>query len=134
MLTKPLYCHWVLGRAQFKPWGIEKHSVLYMIEVVLTNILVQGRVIYPYIDRFFYSSCLPPVPFPMMLMFCSSMGCPMVWECPYIGDGCLRCSFLLPPVSCQSLLCILHCSPVEGTCSCRLNHFCCPWGLYLWVS
>ena len=32
-----------------------------MIEVVLTNILVQGGVIYPYIDWFFYSSCLPPV-------------------------------------------------------------------------
>ena len=32
-----------------------------MIEVVLTNILVQGGVIYPYIDWFFYSSCLTPV-------------------------------------------------------------------------
>ena len=39
-------------------WGIKKDSVPYMIEVVLTNILVQGGVIYPYIDLFLYSSCL----------------------------------------------------------------------------
>ena len=32
-----------------------------MIEVVLTNILVQGGVIYPYINGFLYGSCLPPV-------------------------------------------------------------------------
>ena len=40
MLTKLLYNCWVLGRAQFKTWGIKKNSVPYMIEVVLTNILV----------------------------------------------------------------------------------------------
>ena len=38
MLIKLLYNHWVLGRAQFKPWGIKMNSVPYMIEVVLTNI------------------------------------------------------------------------------------------------
>ena len=47
MLTKLLYSCWVLERAQFKPWSFKKHSVPYMIEVVLTSILVQGGVIYP---------------------------------------------------------------------------------------
>ena len=37
----------LLGRAQFKPWGIKKNSVLYMAEVVLTNVLVQSRIVYP---------------------------------------------------------------------------------------
>ena len=32
-----------------------------MITVVLTNILVQGGVIYPYINGFLYGSCLPLV-------------------------------------------------------------------------
>ena len=32
-----------------------------MIEVVLTNILVQGGVIYPYINGFLCGSCLPLV-------------------------------------------------------------------------
>ena len=33
-------CAWLLGRAQFKPWGITKKSVTYMTEIVLTNVLV----------------------------------------------------------------------------------------------
>ena len=33
-------CTWLLGRAQFKPWGIKKDAVPYMTEIVLTNILV----------------------------------------------------------------------------------------------
>ena len=55
------YSHWVLRRGWFKPCSFKKHSVPYMIEVVLTNILVQGGVIYPYINGFLYGSCLPPV-------------------------------------------------------------------------
>ena len=37
MLTKLLYNHWVLGRAQFKPWGIKKNSVPYVIKVISPN-------------------------------------------------------------------------------------------------
>ena len=30
----------LLERAQFQPWGVEKNSVPYMTEIVLTNVLV----------------------------------------------------------------------------------------------
>ena len=42
--------------------------------------------------------------------------------------------FFFPPVSCLSLLYTLHHNLVEGTGSCILNHFYCPWGLCLLVS
>ena len=33
-------CARLLGRVQFKPWGVKKNSVPYMTEIVLTNVLV----------------------------------------------------------------------------------------------
>ena len=33
-------CTRLLGRTQFKPWGVKKNFVPYMTEVVLTNVLV----------------------------------------------------------------------------------------------
>ena len=105
-----------------------------MIKVVLTNILVQGGVIYPYINGFLYVSCLPPVlssyDVEVVVIYGVSWGLGMPMYRWWL--------FLSVPffhlVSCLSLLYTPHCSLVEGPCSCRLNHFCCPWGLYLWVS
>ena len=37
-LTIIVYVQLVLGRVQFKPRGVKKNSVPYMIKVVLTNI------------------------------------------------------------------------------------------------
>ena len=31
-------CTRLLGRAQFKPWGVKKNSVPYMTEIVPTNV------------------------------------------------------------------------------------------------
>ena len=45
-----------LGRAYFKTRGVEKNSVPYMIEIVLTNILIESWIVYPYIDSFLYGS------------------------------------------------------------------------------
>ena len=33
-------CAMLVGRAQFKPWGVKKNSVPYITEIVLTNVLV----------------------------------------------------------------------------------------------
>ena len=33
-------CVRLLGRVQFKPWGVKKNHVPYMTEIVLTNALV----------------------------------------------------------------------------------------------
>ena len=38
--SKLCLCTRLLGRAQFKPWGVKKNSVPYMTEIVLTNVLV----------------------------------------------------------------------------------------------
>ena len=135
MLIKLLYNCWVLGRAQFKPWGIKKDSVPYMIEVVLTNILVQGGVVYPYVNRLFYGSCLPLVlpsyDAELVIVYGVSSGLRM----PMYGWWLLEVFFSsFPPVSCLFPLCTLHRNLVEGIGSCILNHFCCPWGLCLLVS
>ena len=53
-----------LGRAYFKPRGLKKNSIPYMIEIVLTNIPIESWIVYPYIDSFLYGSgqalVLPP--------------------------------------------------------------------------
>ena len=33
-------CARLLGRVQFKPWGVKKNSFQYMTDIVLTDILV----------------------------------------------------------------------------------------------
>ena len=37
---KSCLCTWLLGRAQFRPWGVKNDSVPYMTEVALTNVLI----------------------------------------------------------------------------------------------
>ena len=62
MLTLFMFVHArLLGRAQFKPWGIKKTPVPYMTEVVLTNVLVLSRIVYPCEDRFLNGPGLAPV-------------------------------------------------------------------------
>ena len=51
MLTKLMFCHWVLGRTQSKPWGIKKDSVPYMIEVVLTILTADKGVAMVVLDK-----------------------------------------------------------------------------------
>ena len=48
------------------------------------------------IDSFMVLAC-PQSCLPMMLNLLLSMGCHVACECPCMGDGCLRCSFLLSP-------------------------------------
>ena len=54
-------CTRLLGRAHFKPWGVKKNSVPYMAEIVLTNVLVECWIVYPYEDRFLDDPGLPLV-------------------------------------------------------------------------
>ena len=54
-------CARLLGRAQFKPWGVKKNSVSYMTKIVLTNVLVYCWIVYPYEDRFLDGPGLPMV-------------------------------------------------------------------------
>ena len=54
-------CTRLLGRARFKSWSVKKNSVPYMTEVVLTNVLVQGWIVYPYEDGFLDGAGLPLV-------------------------------------------------------------------------
>ena len=44
------------GRVYFKARGVKKDSVTDMIEVELTYVFIKGGIIYPDVDRFFYSS------------------------------------------------------------------------------
>ena len=48
----------------FKPWGIKKYSVPYVVQVELTYISIKCGIVNPYVDRFHNSSghamVLPP--------------------------------------------------------------------------
>ena len=75
-----------------------------------------------YIDSLMALAC-PQSSLPMLLKLLFCMGCPVACECPCMGKGCLRCFLLLSPMSWMFLLCIPHCSLLEGTGICRLDHF-----------
>ena len=98
-----------------------------MIEVYLPIFWFKVGV-YPYVNRLFYGSCLPPVlpSYDVELVIIYWVSCGLGSPC--MGDGCLRCSFLLFPSVCLFLLCTFHHSLVEGIGSYILNHFCCPLG------
>ena len=40
----------------FKSWGIKSYSVPYMVQIVLTYILINCGIVNPYVDRFLNSS------------------------------------------------------------------------------
>ena len=76
----------------------------------------------------------PHSSFPMMLKLSSVMVWPVCCICPWMGEGCFRCSFLLSPR-------VLEVSPIYSSLQSRWLHWflymiplCCPWGPSPWAS
>ena len=53
-MTIIVYTCITLIRAYFKPRGVKKDSVPYMVEVALTNVPIYSWIVYPYVYWFLY--------------------------------------------------------------------------------
>ena len=91
-------CNRLLGRAQFKPWGIKKElcSIYDWVCTYQCFGFKVGLFTLMKIDSLMVLSC-PWSSLPMMLKLVSVIVYPVCCMCAWLGEGCLRCSLLLSP-------------------------------------
>ena len=112
-------CGRLLGRAQFKPWGVKKNSAPYVTEIVLSNVWFNvGLFTLIKMDSLMVLPC-PWSSLLMMLKLVSVMLCPVCCTCTWIGEGCLGCSLHLSPRVLAVSLCIPHCRLCDCIGNCR---------------
>ena len=84
------------GRVYFKARGVKKDSVLDMIKVELTYVPIKGGIVYPDVNRFFYSMARPWSSLPMLKLSGVEL-CPVCRLCTWMVEGFIRCSLYLSP-------------------------------------
>ena len=92
-----MLCARMLGRAQFKPWGIKRTVSHIWLRLYLPMFWFNvGLFTCIKMYSLMVLAC-PCSSLPMMLKLLSVMLCPVCCMCIWMGEGCLRCSLDLSP-------------------------------------